>query len=49
MVRGASLQSLTFLTANARRAKNESRARSQLPKLLTLVAVQMVAARPSRR
>jgi DHA2 family methylenomycin A resistance protein-like MFS transporter len=41
MVRSVSLQSLTFSTANARRAKNESLARSQLPKLLTLVAMSL--------
>jgi MFS transporter, DHA2 family, methylenomycin A resistance protein len=41
MVRSLSLQSLTFSTANARRAKNESLARSQLSKLLTLVAMSL--------
>jgi MFS transporter, DHA2 family, methylenomycin A resistance protein len=41
MVRSVSLQSLTFSTVNARRAKNESLARSQLPKLLTLVAMSL--------
>ena len=41
MVRSASLQSLTFSTANARRGKNESLSRSQLPRLLTLVAMSL--------
>jgi DHA2 family methylenomycin A resistance protein-like MFS transporter len=41
MVRSVSLQSLTFSTASARRAKNETRARTQLPKLLTLVAMSL--------
>jgi len=41
MVRSVSLQSLTFSSANARRAKNEALSRSQLPRLLTLVAMSL--------
>jgi MFS transporter, DHA2 family, methylenomycin A resistance protein len=41
MMRSISLESSTFSTANAPRKKNESLARSQLPKLLTLVAMSL--------
>src|SRR5437868_13610867 len=40
-MRSVSLQSLTFSTAQARRPKNESLSRSQLPRLLTLVAMSL--------
>src|SRR5437868_14729197 len=40
-MRSVSLQSLTFSTAQARRPKNESLSRSQLPRLLTLTAMSL--------